>query len=158
MFICLVPVTNHVEMAPSSFTSQQIYFVAQRPSSFTTRQIYFVAQHPPSYTMINTCFHISNRPWREEPGNEFRSRISTVQAALPIFLDRLFTCQFYGLIPPIDSFFPWNVKYKTIKVLQVCSTSRHCCTVCKSLFYILTYLGTSSYGSKSIVPCVTLFP
>ena len=148
-------ITSHVEMAPSSFTSQQIYFVAQRPSSFTTRQIYFVAQHPPSYTMVNTCFHISNCPWREEPGNEFRSRISTVQAELPIFLDHLFTCQFYGLIPPINLFFPWNVKYKTIKVLQVCSTSS---TVCKSLFYILTYLGASSYGSKSIVPCVTLFP
>ena len=66
---------------------------------------------------------ISNHPWREEPGNEFRSRISTVQAELPIFSDHLFTCQFYGLIPPIDSFFSWNVKYKTIKVSQVCSTS-----------------------------------
>ena len=105
--------------------------------------------------MVNVCFHISNRPWKEEPGNEFRSRISTVQAELPILLDGLFTCQFYGLIPPIDSFFPWNVKYKTIKVLQVCSSSS---SVCKSLFYILTYSGASSYGSKSIVPCVTLFP
>ena len=67
----------------------------------------------------------------------------------------LFTCQFYGLIPPIDSFFSWNVKYKTIKVFQVCCTSS---TVSKSLFYILTYSGASSYGNKSIVPCVTLFP
>ena len=61
----------------------------------------------------------------------------------------------HGLIPPIDSVFSWNVKYKTIKVFQVCSTSS---TVCKSLFYILTYSGASSYGNKSIVPCVTSFP
>ena len=61
----------------------------------------------------------------------------------------------HGLIPPIDSVFSWNVKYKTIKVFQVCSTSS---AVCKSLFYILTYSGASSYGNKSIVPCVTSFP
>ena len=96
---------------------------------------------------------LERRAWEWIPITHIDSSGRT--AELPIFLDRLFTCQFYGLIPPIDSFFPWNVKYKTIKVLQVCSTSS---TVCKSLFYILTYSGASSYGSKLIVPCVTLFP
>ena len=96
---------------------------------------------------------LERRAWEWIPITHIDSSGRT--AELPILLDGLFTCQFYGLIPPIDSFFPWNVKYKTIKVLQVCSSSS---SVCKSLFYILTYSGASSYGSKSIVPCVTLFP
>ena len=151
MFICLVPKISQVMLKwrrrASHLSRFTLWHNGHRASQLGRFTLW--------YTMVNTCFHISNRPWREEPGNEFRSRILTVQAELPIFLDRLFTCQFYGLIPPINSFFPWNVKYKTIKVLQVCSSSS---SVCKSLFYILTYSGASSYGSKSIVPCVTLFP
>ena len=151
MFICLVPKISQVMLKwrhrASHLSRFTLWHNGHRASQLGRFTLW--------YTMVNTCFHISNCPWREEPGKEFRSRILTVQAELPIFLDRLFTCQFYGLIPPIDSFFPWNVKYKTIKVLQVCSTSS---TVCKSIFYILTYSGASSYGSKSIVPCVTLFP
>ena len=35
-------------------------------------------EHEELNKMVNACFHISNRPWREGPGNEIRSRISTV--------------------------------------------------------------------------------
>ena len=90
---------------------------------------------------------LERRAWEWNPITLIDSLSRT--AELPIFLDRLF----YMLVLWFNTshwfFFSWNVKYKTVRVFQVCSTSS---TVCKSLFYILTYSGSSSYGNMSIVP------
>ena len=96
---------------------------------------------------------LERRAWEWNPITHIDSLSRT--AELPIFLDRLFYMPALWFNTSDWFFFSWNVKYKTVKVFQVCSTSSR---VCKSLFYILTYSGASSYGNKSIDPCVTLFP
>ena len=65
---------------------------------------------------------LERRAWEWNPITNIDSLV-TVSAELPIFLDRLFYMPALWFNTSDWFFFSWNVKYKTVKVFQVCSTS-----------------------------------
>ena len=64
---------------------------------------------------------LERRAWEWNPITHIDSLSRT--AELPIFLDRLFYMPALWFNTSDWFFFSWNVKYKTVKVFQVCSTS-----------------------------------
>ena len=64
---------------------------------------------------------VERRAWEWNPITHIDSL--SRNAELPIFLDRLFYMPALWFNTSDWFFFSWNVKYKTVKVFQVCSTS-----------------------------------